>query len=29
MLQKPGALIGTSNLHIYAVMRGQDPDEFL
>lgn len=29
MLEKLGAVIGTSNLHIYAAMRGQALDEFL
>jgi gallate dioxygenase len=29
MLEKLGAVIGTSNLHIYAAMRGQSLDDFL
>jgi gallate dioxygenase len=29
MLEKLGAVVGTSNLHIYAAMRGQQLDEFL
>lgn len=29
MLEKLGAVIGTSNLHIYAAMRGQTLDDFL
>jgi gallate dioxygenase len=29
MLEKLGAVIGVSNLHIYAGMRGQPLDEFL
>ena len=28
MLEKLGAVIGTTNLHIYAAMRGQTLDEF-
>lgn len=29
MLEKLGAVVGVSNLHIYAAMRGQELDEFL
>jgi gallate dioxygenase len=28
MLEKLGAVVGVSNLHIYAAMRGQTLDEF-
>jgi gallate dioxygenase len=28
LLEKLGAVIGTTNLHIYAAMRGQSLDEF-
>jgi gallate dioxygenase len=28
MLEKLGAVIGTSNLHIYAAMRGQSLEDF-
>jgi gallate dioxygenase len=28
MLEKLGAVIGTSNLHIYAAMRGESLEEF-
>ena len=29
MLEKLGAVVGTSNLHIYAAMRGESLDDFL
>ena len=29
MLEKPGAAVGVSNLHIYAAMRGEQFEEFL
>ena len=29
MLEKLGAVVGTSNLHIYAAMRGQSLEDFL
>ena len=29
MLEKLGAVVGVSNLHIYAAMRGQSLEEFL
>ena len=28
MLEKLGAVVGTTNLHIYAAMRGQSLDDF-
>jgi gallate dioxygenase len=29
LLEKLGAVVGTTNLHIYAAMRGQSLDDFL